>query len=69
VEIADTPADFVSAVEACLRPDSERQARADAFLGKMSWDETFGRMKRLLDQSAQRKQKARSAHGRAAEAK
>ncbi|HEY2029073.1 MAG TPA: glycosyltransferase family 1 protein [Myxococcales bacterium] len=68
VEIADTPADFVSAVEACLRPDSERQARADHFLAKMSWDETFSRMKRLLDQSAQHRQKARTAQGRTAEA-
>jgi glycosyltransferase involved in cell wall biosynthesis len=68
VEIAATPSDFVSAVEACLRPDSERQARADAFLANMSWDETFARMKRLLDHSAQHRQKARTAQSRAAEA-
>ncbi|MFN2546964.1 MAG: glycosyltransferase family 1 protein [Myxococcales bacterium] len=68
VEIADTPGEFVSAVEACLRPDAERRRRADAFLTRMSWDETFARMKAQLDRCAQRGQKARIAAARAAEA-
>src|SRR3954469_14871547 len=50
VEIADTPADFVLAVSASLRPDAERQRRADAFLSTLSWDATFAKMKTLLDQ-------------------
>ena len=50
VEIADTPADFVLAVSAALRPDAERQRRADAFLSTLSWDATFAKMKTLLDQ-------------------
>jgi UDP-galactopyranose mutase len=67
VEIADTPAEFVHAVSASLRPDPERQRRADAFLSTMSWDATFTRMKALLDQCVHRRRMAR-ATVRAAEA-
>jgi UDP-galactopyranose mutase len=67
VEIADTPADFALAVSAALRPDPERQRRADAFLSTMSWDATFAKMKALLDQCVHRHRAARSAT-RAAEA-
>ena len=68
VEIADTPADFVSAVAACLRPDPERQQRADKFLSGMSWDVTWAEMKRLLDHCTQHRQRARIAAARTAEA-
>jgi len=61
VEIADTPSDFVLAVSACLRGDSERQRRADAFLSTMSWDATFARMKALLDECVHRHRPVRSA--------
>ena len=68
VEIADTPADFVSAVDACLRPDPDRQRRADKFLSAMSWEVTWTAMKRLLDHCVQHRQRARTAAARAAEA-
>ncbi|MFL5377439.1 MAG: glycosyltransferase [Myxococcales bacterium] len=61
VEIADSPSDFVLAVSACLRGDSERQRRADAFLSTMSWDATFARMKALLDECVHRHRLVRSA--------
>jgi glycosyltransferase involved in cell wall biosynthesis len=68
VEIADTPADFVSAVDACLRADPDRQRRADKFLSAMSWEVTWTAMKRLLDHCVQHRQRARTAAARAAEA-
>jgi glycosyltransferase involved in cell wall biosynthesis len=50
VRIADRPAEFVTAVEACLSEDTgPRQLEADAFLSAMSWDQTWRRMKRWLD--------------------
>jgi UDP-galactopyranose mutase len=68
VEIADTPADFVSAVEACLRPDPERRRTADEFVAQMSWDATFAEMKKHLDVCAHLHQKARITAARSAEA-
>ena len=54
--IADTPQDFVAAIEAALGEDSpERLREADAFLTQTSWDGTWTRMYRLLmDASADR---------------
>jgi UDP-galactopyranose mutase len=47
--IADTPQDFVAAVEAALGEDgAERLREADAFLTQTSWDGTWTRMYRLL---------------------
>jgi UDP-galactopyranose mutase len=40
--IADTPDGFVAAIEAALtEPPAARLAKADAFLARMSWDETW----------------------------
>jgi glycosyltransferase involved in cell wall biosynthesis len=61
VEIADTPAEFVSAVAACLRGDEERKRRADDFLAGMSWEATFRDMRRSLDVCAHRRTRARAA--------
>jgi UDP-galactopyranose mutase len=43
--IADTPAEFVAAIEGALteRPEA-RQRAADAFLARLSWDTTWRRM-------------------------
>ena len=49
VRIADTPAEFVAAVEAALREDAaDRLRRADAFLSQMSWDRTWEAMSILI---------------------
>ena len=50
VRIADAPEDFVRACEAALVEDpAVARPRVDAFLATMSWDETWARMKALLD--------------------
>ncbi len=50
VQIADTAADVVAAVERALVEDRARlTARVDAFLDNMSWDRTWRRMGRLID--------------------
>jgi UDP-galactopyranose mutase len=50
VHIADTPEEFVAAVEAALHEDaSERIREADAFLSQTSWDRTWGRMAELIE--------------------
>ncbi len=50
--IADTPPDFVAAVEAALRePRAARLERVDAFLAQVSWDHTWAQM-HILIQSA-----------------
>jgi glycosyltransferase involved in cell wall biosynthesis len=47
--IADTPDEFVAAVEASLREDAaERLRHVDAFLRQMSWDGTWTRMYSLV---------------------
>ena len=52
VRIADTPADFVAACELALNEDNtDRQARADAFLSQLSWDKTWRQMADLLRQA------------------
>jgi UDP-galactopyranose mutase len=50
VHIADTPAEFVSAVEAALDEDAAvRMRQVDAFLANTSWDQTWGRMNELIE--------------------
>jgi UDP-galactopyranose mutase len=50
VEIADTPDEFVAAVEKLLRPQSASwRARVDTFLSRMSWDQTWSAMSSLID--------------------
>jgi glycosyltransferase involved in cell wall biosynthesis len=53
VAIADTVDEMVQACDAALHGESDgRRARADAFLRGMSWDATWSRMSRLLDDPA-----------------
>ena len=48
--IADTPPEFVAAIDAALHEDAvARQVRADAFLSQISWDLTWSRMRQLVD--------------------
>jgi glycosyltransferase involved in cell wall biosynthesis len=48
--IADTPAAFVAAVEACLaEPRESRLADVDRLLARTSWDGTWARVAALLD--------------------
>jgi UDP-galactopyranose mutase len=50
VRIADTPEDFVRAVEACLaQPAEPWRSRVDAFLSQLSWDHTWRGMKQRID--------------------
>jgi UDP-galactopyranose mutase len=51
VRIADTVADFVAAVEAAMKDDAPARLRqVDAFLSQTSWDETWARMSRLIEE-------------------
>jgi UDP-galactopyranose mutase len=51
IEIADSPREFVRAVEKLLRPQpSEWRQRVDAFLSRMSWDRTWSEMSALVDE-------------------
>jgi UDP-galactopyranose mutase len=48
--VADTPARFVACVELLLLEDRQAHlSRADRFLASTSWDQTWARMKSLLD--------------------
>jgi hypothetical protein len=50
--IADTPADFVAAIEAAMAESTaQRLARADRFLADRSWDHTWAAMDALVDQA------------------
>ena len=50
VHIADTPAEFVAAVERAMSEDpAKRMQKVDAFLGQTSWDQTWGRMNELVE--------------------
>lgn len=60
--IADSPSEFVSAIDAALAEDAgERQAAADAFLRQMSWDLTWTRMRHLVDGIIRTRQAAQAA--------
>ena len=59
VRIADTPEDFIRAVEESLAQETGPWlSKVDAFLSKLSWDHTWGGMKRHIDEAAA----AREAH-------
>ena len=50
VHIADTPEEFVEAIEAAMTGDSaERLREVDAFLSQTSWDRTWKRMTELIE--------------------
>jgi glycosyltransferase involved in cell wall biosynthesis len=50
--IADTPMDFVAACNSCLNDRRERfLRRADAFLSRISWDQTWSAMEALVQRA------------------
>jgi UDP-galactopyranose mutase len=50
VHIADTPREFVAAIEAAMGEDAAtRMRKVDAFLSQTSWDQTWGRMNELIE--------------------
>jgi glycosyltransferase involved in cell wall biosynthesis len=50
VYIADTPQEFVAAIEAAMASDTEERLRkVDAFLSQTSWDRTWKRMTELIE--------------------
>jgi UDP-galactopyranose mutase len=54
--IADTPGAFITAIEGALaEPSAPRMARADAFLARMSWDETWAFVDGLLQRASTRR--------------
>jgi hypothetical protein len=56
VAIADEPEDCVSVIESMLGPDSARAewlAHVDDVLARMSWDETFRAMWKLVDDAVE----------------
>jgi glycosyltransferase involved in cell wall biosynthesis len=60
--IADRVEDFVAAVEASLAEDfTQRLPEVDAFLSQTSWDSTWLRMKRLIDQAVETRRAETSA--------
>ena len=59
VRIADSVDDFIAAVDDALRADrTTHQHMADAFLQRMSWDDTWERMRELMDGMARLKRAA-----------
>ena len=51
VHIADTPAEFVAAIESAMSEEdaAARVRSVDTFLSQISWDETWGRMAELIE--------------------
>jgi UDP-galactopyranose mutase len=51
VHIADTPADFIAAIEDAMTDceNPEWREKVDAFLANTSWDRTWGQMRALVD--------------------
>ena len=50
VHIADTPAEFVAAIETAMNEDRAKRLReVDAHLSQTSWDQTWGRMAELIE--------------------
>lgn len=49
VRIAETPAEFAAAVDAALADGHTERARVETVLDATSWDETWARMKQLVD--------------------
>jgi UDP-galactopyranose mutase len=63
VQIADTPVEFVAAVEHCLAEDPVlRRAQADAFLAGSSWDITFADMAGLVSHAVAQRARATAEH-------
>jgi UDP-galactopyranose mutase len=60
VEIADTPEEFIAAVDRVLagQPSGWRE-RVDRFLGAMSWDRTWSEMSALIDEVVPRRERQR----------
>jgi UDP-galactopyranose mutase len=57
VQIAETPEEFVGAIERALDEDTaERHVRVDEFLRDVSWDNTFQRMSELIDKVVNERQ-------------
>lgn len=55
VRIADTPADFVAAIDSALAEDPEPfRSAADAFIERRTWDETWARMWAFVDEALAR---------------
>jgi glycosyltransferase involved in cell wall biosynthesis len=55
IEIADSPEQFVRAIEKLLRPPStDWRRRVDTFLSRMSWDRTWSDMSTVIDEVATR---------------
>jgi glycosyltransferase involved in cell wall biosynthesis len=53
--IADTPVDFVAAVEAALRRDRTLWLKTvDSFIADLSWERTWGAMRRLMTEAINR---------------
>lgn len=64
VEIADTPEDFVSAVDKLLGPQPpDWRQRVDHFLSTMSWDRTWSGMSSLIDHVVSSRHTSSSASG------
>ena len=52
VQIADTSSDFVKAAEIALAENADaRIRRSDVFLANLSWDRTWARMNKLIDEA------------------
>jgi glycosyltransferase involved in cell wall biosynthesis len=67
VRIADSPDEFVAAIEAAMAEDPEHyNASADAFLEQRDWDDTWNRMWALVEEARARRvaQTALEAHAR-----
>ena len=63
VQIADTPVEFVAAVDRCLSEDPAlRRAQADAFLAGNSWDVTFANMAGLVNHAVARRARISAEH-------
>lgn len=51
VLIGNTHEEFIAAVEEALRDPKARQATADGFVGRMSWDRTWRQMKAVISET------------------
>ncbi|HWG84079.1 MAG TPA: glycosyltransferase family 1 protein [Deinococcales bacterium] len=55
VLIARTLGEFVRGIEECLSDPADRRARADAYVGRMSWDRTWRQMRSLIIEALETK--------------
>ncbi len=65
VHIADDPADFVAEAEKAMvsRNSKYRLARVDSFLSRNSWDQTWAKMKALMEEAIEGKARIETQHG------